>query len=91
MAGIFVVVHSGSAAARDETCVARWSDAAPIVEANKLATIEALSAKASRKLGGSIVKATLCAASNGGFTYDLVVRTAKGKLKSVTVDARNPF
>lgn len=72
------------------SCIDRWSDAAPVVAANRLVDVEELASKAPKRLGGSIVKATLCK-SNGDFTYDLVVRTGQGKLKSVTVDARNPF
>lgn len=76
--------------ARDKTCIDGWSDAAPIVADKKLVNIEELSAKAPQKFGGSIIKATLCE-KNGRFTYSLVVRTKRGKLKSVQVDARNPF
>lgn len=75
---------------RDKTCIERWSDAAPVVAANHLVNVEELTAKAPAKLGGSIVKATLCE-TNGSYTYALVLRTPKGKLESVTVDARDPF
>jgi len=78
------------ALAADKTCIERWSDAAPLVVANGLVTVEVLTAKAPKKLGGSIVKATLCE-TNGSYTYALVLRTPKGRLKSVTVDARDPF
>lgn len=81
---------TGPTVARDTICIERWSDAAPVVAKQRLVNIEKLSAKAPKKLGGSIVKATLCK-TNGSYTYSLVVRTTKGKLKSMTVDARNPF
>ena len=76
--------------AGDKTCIERWSDAAPVVSAKHLMTVEQLSALAPKYLGGNIVKATLCQ-ENGSYIYTLVVRTRKGKLKSVTVDARDPF
>lgn len=84
------VMAGPATAAREQTCIDRWSDAAPIVADENLVNIEELSAKAPQKLGGAIVKATLCE-KNGRFTYTLVVRTKRGKLKSVQVDARNPF
>ncbi len=91
MSGAVVLTASAPMAlARDKTCIERWSDAAPVVAAERLVNVEELTAKAPKKLGGSIVKATLCE-SNGSYTYILVLRTAKGKLKSVTVDARDPF
>lgn len=73
-----------------ETCIDRWSEAAPIVAAMDLVKMEELSAHAPAKLGGSIVKATLCQ-QNGSYIYSLLLRTDKGRLKSITVDARDPF
>lgn len=91
MCGVVVMTASTNAvSAREKVCIDRWSEAAPVVSAKRLVNVEELTAQAPKKLGGSIVKATLCE-SNGSYTYALVLRTAKGKLKSVTVDARNPF
>jgi len=84
------MTFTGAALAGGKTCIERWSDAAPVVAAERLVNVEQLTAKAPHKLGGSIVKATLCE-TNGSYIYDLVLRSAKGQLKSVTVDARDPF
>lgn len=73
-----------------ETCIADWSIAAPIVHAQGLTTVEALSRLAAVELPGIIVKTTLCE-ENGAFVYRLLVRDVGGKLTSRTVDARAPF
>jgi uncharacterized membrane protein YkoI len=73
-----------------DSCITDWSIAAPIVHAQGLTTVEALSRIAAAELPGVIVKTTLCE-SNGGFVYRIVVRDKHGKLMSRTVDARTPF
>ena len=73
-----------------DTCIADWSIAAPIVHAQGLTTVEALSRIAATELPGVIVKTTLCE-ENGAFVYRILVRDAGGKLTSRTVDARAPF
>jgi uncharacterized membrane protein YkoI len=71
-------------------CIADWSIAAPIVHAQGLTTVEALSRIAATELPGIIVKTTLCE-ENGTFVYRILVREAGGKLTARTVDARAPF
>ena len=73
-----------------DTCIADWSIAAPIVHAQGLTTVEALSRIAATELPGIIVKTTLCE-ENGAFVYRILVREAGGKLTARTVDARAPF
>ena len=43
-----------------DTCIADWSIAAPIVHAQGLTTVEALSRIAATEMPGVIVKTTLC-------------------------------
>ncbi len=89
----FALVSAASAGElrdRDTSCIADWSIAAPIVHAQGLTTVEALSRMAATELPGTIVKATLCE-ENGAFVYRILVRDAGGKLTSRTVDARAPF
>ncbi len=85
-----LAVMAPGAFAADAACYSDWSDAAPIVEKEGLATVEQLSSAARSKLKGDILKTTLCK-QNGGYVYRLVVRGADGKLIPVTVDAKNPF
>lgn len=73
-----------------EECFADWSEAAPIVRKEGLATVESLSGQARDKLDGEIVKTTLCQ-ERGSYVFRLIVRRANGQLKSVTLDARRPF
>jgi hypothetical protein len=89
----FALVSAASAGElrdRDTRCIADWSIAAPIVHAQGLTTVEALSRLAATELPGIIVKTTLCE-ENGAFVYRILVRDAGGKLTSRTVDARAPF
>lgn len=73
-----------------DSCIADWSIAAPIVHAQGLTTVEALSRIAAVELPGIIVKTTLCE-ENGAYVYRILVREAGGKLTTRTVDARAPF
>lgn len=73
-----------------DTCIADWSIAAPIVHAQGLTTVEALSRIAAAELPGIIVKTTLCE-ENGAYVYRILVRDTGGKLTTRTVDARAPF
>jgi len=73
-----------------DSCIADWSIAAPIVHAQGLTTVEALSRMAAAELPGTIVKTTLCE-EKGAFVYRLLVRDSGGKLTTRTVDARAPF
>ena len=73
-----------------DTCISDWSIAAPIVHAQGLTTVEALSRIVATEMPGVIVKTTLCE-ENGAFVYRILVRDARGKLTSRTVDARAPF
>ncbi|MDP1639300.1 MAG: hypothetical protein Q8L61_00060 [Hyphomicrobium sp.] len=89
----FALVSAASAGElrnRDTRCITDWSIAAPIVHAQGLATVEALSRIAATEMPGVIVKTTLCE-EKGAFVYRLLVRDAGGKLTSRTVDARQPF
>lgn len=72
-------------------CFASWSDAAPVVKREALVAVEQVSALARPSLSGAeIVKTTLCE-EQGRYIYRLLVREAKGHLKTVSVDARTPF
>jgi hypothetical protein len=73
-----------------DICITDWSIAAPIVHAQGLTTVEALSRIAATEMPGVIVKTTLCE-EKGAFVYRILVRDAGGKLTSRTVDARQPF
>ena len=81
---------SGPAAAEDGACYTDWSVAAPIVKKEGLLPVEQLTPKARAELKGDVVKVTLCVKA-GSYVFRLVVRGDKGDLKTVTVDAKNPF
>jgi len=81
----------GSAGARAaDTCIEDWSTAAPVVKAEGLATVEAVTKLAAARVKGDVVKVTLCQDGNR-YVYRLVVRDAGGKHTRLTVDAKEPF
>ncbi len=81
---------SGAAQAADGVCIGDWSEAAPIVQREGLVTVEAITGLNHEQLKGDIVKTMLCK-EQGRYLYRFVVRQANGQLKTVAVDARQPF
>ncbi len=81
---------SQSSGGQEQGCIADWSIAAPIVRKEGLVSVEQLSAQIRERLDASIVKTTLCQ-EKGDYAFRLVVRGAKGELKSLKLDARVPF
>ncbi len=79
-----------AATAHAETCFADWSAASTIAKAESLVPIDQLAKLAPSKLGGDVVRSSLCE-TNTGFVYKLVVRDKAGELKTLTVDAKQPF
>lgn len=76
--------------AEEKRCYASWSEAAAVVRQEKLVAVEQLSRHADTRLGGSIVKATLCAVGQR-YVYRLVVRLPGGLMRFFSLDARKPF
>ncbi|MEQ1697885.1 MAG: hypothetical protein ABL901_18790 [Hyphomicrobiaceae bacterium] len=81
---------SFAALAANDACFSDWSAASILVKAESLVPIEQLTKMAPSKLGGEIIRSTLCE-SKTGFIYKLVVRTANGQMKAMEVDAKHPF
>ena len=73
-----------------ETCIADWSVASAVVKKEGLATVEQLLQMAKKSVAGSIIRTTLCH-DDGAFVYRIVVKDAKGQLKTINVDARKLF
>lgn len=76
--------------AQSPDCFASWTDAAPMVRREGLATIERVHRLARSHAVAEIVNGKLCQ-DGGRFVYHLVVRDARGPLKSMVVDAKEPF
>lgn len=71
-------------------CWPEWSDAAAIVEREKLAPARGVHSLARQHTGGDLVRITLCE-TGGAFFYRLLVRDRSGRVTTVVVDARRPF
>lgn len=93
-AAVIVVLAAGAGMTApvlgDQTCHADWSVAAAVVKKEGLATVEQLLQLAKKAGAGDIVRTTLCQ-GDGAFVYRIVVKDAKGQLKTLNVDARKPF
>lgn len=85
-AALLTWVGSGVGPARAETCYADWGAASQIVKQFKLMTVDQLAKEATGQLGGQIVKTTLCK-DGDDYIYKIVVRDAKGALKTVVMGA----
>jgi uncharacterized membrane protein YkoI len=79
-----------TAQAGEEPCFADWSVAAPIVKKEGLISVERLSDLVKSKLRAHIVKATLCG-KDGAYLFQVVIRPENGKLRTLTLNARQPF
>jgi uncharacterized membrane protein YkoI len=88
-AAVAVMAVLAPASAGESECYNDWSIAAQIVENEKLVTVDKITAGAKASKLGDIVKTTLCK-EDGKYVFRLVVRD-KGTLKTVTLDAREPF
>lgn len=91
IASLFLLIIIASSASAQAACITDWSIAAPIVYKEKLVTVEALSRIAADKISGSSIVRTALCEEKGAFSYRIVVRDARGRLSSHTVDARTPF
>jgi uncharacterized membrane protein YkoI len=76
--------------AEDGACFADWATASRVVAAEGLVTLEQLAKRGQGKLGGEIVRSSLCELKSG-YVYKLVIRDADGRLKNVLLDAKTPF
>ena len=85
-----LTIATGPATAQDDQCFTTWSEAAPIVRREGLVTIEHVHRLAREHAVVEIINSTLCQA-HGRYTYRLVVREKWGPLKTLVVDARQPF
>ena len=85
-----VLVGTAEAEAQPAKCFKSWSEAAQVVKQERLVAVEQLSRFSEARLGGTIVKSTLCEIGRR-FLYRLIVRPALGPLRSVAIDARQPF
>jgi uncharacterized membrane protein YkoI len=82
-----VPVHAAEA---DEFCIEDWSTAAPVVKSEGLASVEAVTALARKRLEGDLVKVTLCMQGQT-YVYRLLIRGGDGRHSRVIVDAKRPF
>jgi len=79
-----VVSHAQSAKCYE------WSDAAPIVKREGLASAKTVNEMTQAVAGGELVRITLCE-EGGRYYYRLVVKEPSGRLTNQTVDALRPF
>lgn len=72
-----------------QSCMADWSEAAPIVRREGLATIERVGRMMRDGAAMEIVTSALCT-TDGRYVYRLTVKGAGSGLRTLFVDARQP-
>lgn len=88
---VFLLVPGSihAAVAQQGKCY-EWTEAAPIVMREKLASAKDVHEQARDRLSGELIRITLCE-EKGQFVYRLVVQEGGGRFRHLTVDARKPF
>jgi hypothetical protein len=71
-------------------CFEDWSDAAPIVLKEKLLPVGDIQAWARKRLKGNVIRVTLCQ-DGERYTYRVLVREPKGRIRNRIVEARGPL
>jgi len=87
---LVLALPARAAPAEASSCFDDWSDAAPVMLQERLLGTKELHELARRRLPGDLVHVTLCQ-EGSRYVYRLLVRDARGRLNTVTVDARKPF
>ncbi len=77
--------------AAEDRCYADWAKASSVVKEQGLASVEQMTERSRGRIKGAIVKTQLCEAEGGGWYYRVVVREPTGQLRSLNVDAADPF
>ncbi len=77
-------------ASEAEKCYSSWSEAAPIVKREQLATAKEIHEQVRKRNLGEPIRITLCE-EKGRFAYRLMLQDGSGKVKNLTIDARRPF
>jgi hypothetical protein len=73
-----------------ELCLEDWSTAVPVVQEERLASVQSVMKLARSKVKGDVVKVTLCQ-QQLRWVYRLLVRRPDGKHFALIVDAKEPF
>lgn len=84
------VAAPATASPPEPACWSEWSDAAEVVERERLAPAKGVHGLTRQRVGGDLVRITLCE-MGGAYVYRLLVRDPKGRVLMLTVDARRPF
>ena len=93
LAGVIFGVVSAKAAAPqapEGRCIDDWSVASRIVAQEGLASVERLASAAGKRIGGAIVRTTLCH-EGGRYVYRVLVRNRQGEISRHNLDARHPL
>ncbi len=82
-------VAPGSTVQAGEHCFANWSEAAPVVAQEKLASAKDIHDLVRKKLSAKVVRITLCKGAQG-YEYRLVTFETSGKARKLTLNAKRP-
>lgn len=89
-APLLLIGATNSAEASPLKCLSTWSEASPVVTAQQLASVEELNRQVAKLELGELLMTTLCH-DGDRYVYRLMVRSTKGRVRTLTVDADQPF
>ncbi len=90
LAAFLTLSQVPAAVGQSVRCFEDWSDAAPIVLKEKLLPVGDIQAWARKRLKGNVIRVTLCQ-DGERYTYRVLVREPKGRIRNRIVEARGPL
>lgn len=90
IAALLALSPAPAAIGESVRCFDDWSDAAPIVQSERLVPARELQAWVRKRLKGKVIRVTLCQ-DGDRYIYRLLVREPKGRIRNRTVEAKGPL
>jgi hypothetical protein len=90
LAALLGLPSAPAAIGQSVRCFDDWSDAAPIVQREKLLPAREIHTWARKRLKGNVVRVTLCQ-DGERYIYRVLLREPKGRMRNRTVEARGPL
>lgn len=90
IAALLTLSPAPAAIGQSVRCFEDWSDAAPIVQSERLIPTRELQSWVRKRLKGKVIRVTLCQ-DGDRYIYRLLVREPKGRIRNRTVEAKGPL
>ena len=90
IAALLALSPAPAAIGESVRCFEDWSDAAPIVQNERLIPARELQSWVRKRLKGKVIRVTLCQ-DGDRYIYRLLVREPTGRIRNRTVEAKGPL